>query len=77
MAPHVVGLLGHTGRTGSVALKVINQGHISGKLVLVILHRPGSDLSTVPVGIETREVDLSKPDQGQIKAAVEGLNVLM
>ena len=77
MTPHVVGLQGHTGRIGSAVLKAIIEHHNAGKVVLVILHRPGSDLSSVPNGVETREIDLSRPDESKIKAAVKGLNVLV
>lgn len=77
MAPHVVGLQGHTGHVGNAALKALITGHDSGKFKLVVLHRPGSDLSKVPKQVETRVLNLDDPDPVKIKAAVEGLNVYL
>lgn len=77
MTPHTVGLLAHTGRTGSAALRVLLEAHRLGKINLVVLFRPGSNLSTIDKDVETRELDLSAPDTDKIKAAVKGLNVLI
>ena len=75
--PHVVALQGHTGLTGTAAFKALLVQHDAGRLTLVVIHRPGSDTSMVPSTVETRELDLSKPDEAKIRAAVKGLSVYM
>lgn len=74
---HTVGLLGHTGRIGSHALKHLVLAHQSGNITLIVLHRPASNIASVPEGIETRVLDLKNGDEEQIKKSVKGLQVLM
>ena len=74
--PTTVGLLGHNGRVGTAILSALAPLHGTNYTV-VILHRPGSNLSSVPSGIETREIDLSKEDGKDFDAAVKGLHVLV
>ncbi len=75
MSPHTVALQPHTGRIGSAAFKELLKAHNEGKIVLVVIHRPGSDLSTVPAGVEAREVNLAEPDEAKIKESLKGINI--
>ena len=77
MSPHTVALQGHNGRTGSAALKALSAAHGAGKIKLVVVHRPGSDVSTIPPGVEARQVDLGQPNAEEIKRAIEGVNVYL
>ncbi|ORY26970.1 hypothetical protein BCR39DRAFT_599556 [Naematelia encephala] len=71
---HTVGLIGHTGNIGKQILKHLIKPYEDGKLNIIILHRAGSDLSSVPKGIETRQVDISKPVD---VALLVGINTLV
>ena len=72
-----VGVLGHTGRVGSHLVKHLIEYHRQGKVKLVILHRPSSNISNLPKGVETRMVDLTKDEPDKHLEAVKGLNVVM
>jgi hypothetical protein len=73
--PHVVGLQGHTGRVGAGALQYLLKAHMADEIKLIIVHRPGSDVSMIPAGVEKRELDLANASEEEIKAAVSGLQV--
>ena len=62
---------------GSAFLPALTAASRAKQIKLVLLHRPASDTSSYPEGIEKRVVDLEKGDIGEIKEAVEGLNVVM
>lgn len=72
----VVGILGHNGRVGSAILNELAP-HNGKHLTVIVLHRPSSDISNVPKGIETRSIDLDKPDGEDFNRAVAGLHILM
>lgn len=72
-----VGLLGINGNLGSVLFKHLLSAHQAKRLTLVVLHRPSSDLSSVPQGVETRALDLDKGDKEALQKAVKGLQVVM
>ena len=74
---HTVALMGHTGRTGRPALNHLAEAHAAGKIKLIVVHRPSSDTSIVPPGIETRVIDLDKNDEGEIAAAVRGVEIFL
>lgn len=74
---HTVGVIGHSGNLGKAALVPLLGLHNSQKIKLVILHRPSSDLSTLPVGIEKRVLDLESQDSTNIKYAVKGIHIIM
>ena len=72
----VIGILGHNGRVGSALLTKL--APYNGKsLTVIILHRPSSDLSSVPKGIETRSFDLKSDDGTTFDKAVAGLHILV
>jgi len=75
--PITVGLLGHTGRVGSEILKNLIKYNQAGLIKPIVLHRPSSDISKIPSGIETRVLDLANDEPAQHLAAVEGINVVM
>lgn len=77
MPVNTVGILGHTGRVGSQIVKHMIGYHREGKVNLVILHRPSSNISQVPAEIETRVIDLSKDEPDQHLEAIRGLDVVM
>ncbi|ORY34816.1 hypothetical protein BCR39DRAFT_514939 [Naematelia encephala] len=74
MAPHTVALQGHTGRIGGAAYQALLPGHAAGKFKLVIVHRPGSDVSKLPKDVEAREIDFENADEATITKAVQGIN---
>jgi len=71
---HTVGLLGHNGFVGKALLHALLPAAQAGKIKLVVLHRPESDISTVPEGIEAREVDLDTGDVAKNSAALAGIH---
>ena len=72
---HTVALAGHTGRIGRPTLDALAKAQEAGKFKLVVVHRPGSNTSIVPKGIETRVLDLDQADT--IEPALKGINVYM
>jgi hypothetical protein len=72
----VVGILGHNGRVGSELLRQLTSLH-GNDFTVVVLHRPGSNVSTIPSGIETREIELDGEDGKRFDKAVSGINVLV
>ncbi|WVW83169.1 hypothetical protein I302_105187 [Kwoniella bestiolae CBS 10118] len=75
-----LGLIGHNGHIGSALLPFLLDANEKGKIHLVILHRPSSDLGVIPTKIERRIIRLDDhTDEGdQVnKNAVEGLEVLI
>lgn len=74
---NTVGVLGHTGRVGSQLVKNLIEYHQQGKVKLVVLHRPSSDISALPEGVETRVIELAKDEPEKHLEAVKGLNVVM
>jgi dihydrodipicolinate reductase len=69
-----VGLVGHNGRLGSSVLTALLKHK---DLRVVVLHRPSSDLGTIPTGTEKRVLDLEKGSPEEIEKAIEGLQVVM
>ncbi|WWC90937.1 uncharacterized protein L201_005875 [Kwoniella dendrophila CBS 6074] len=74
---HTVGFYGHSGRTGVVVTPRLLKARDEGKINLVVLHRPSSDISKLPQDLEKRVLDLEKGSEDEIKAAVKGINVLL
>jgi nucleoside-diphosphate-sugar epimerase len=72
-----VGIIGHTGRVGSQVLKNLITYHEQGQIEVIVLHRPSSDISKVPSGIETRVIDLTQDEPEKHLAAIQGINVIM
>ena len=72
-----VALLSHTGLVGRGLLKPFLAAHVTKQINLVILHRPDSDISSIPNDIEKRVLDLVSNDRDEITAAVEGIEILM
>ena len=72
----VVGILGHNGRVGSELLEQLTSLHAN-NITVVVLHRPGSNTSTIPTGIETREIELAGKDGKRFDQAVAGINILV
>lgn len=71
---HTVGLVGASGYIGAPTLKLLAQSAIAGKIILVVLHRPGR----VPSVAEDKNIELRVFDpQGDVTGAVRGINVLM
>lgn len=77
MSPTTIGVLGHTGRIGSQVVKHLIKYHQQGKIRLVILHRPSSNISNLPEDVETRVIKLDKDEPEKHFEAVKGLNVVM
>lgn len=77
MVKHTVGILGINGNLGSHLFRHLVAAHDAGKLEVVVLHRPSSDLSAVPHGIEKRVLDLEKANKAEVQSAVKGLNIVM
>jgi nucleoside-diphosphate-sugar epimerase len=77
MPKHTVGIIGINGNLGSHLFRHIVAAHTAGKLDVVVLHRPSSDVSSVPSGIEKRALDLEKADKAEVQRAVKGLNIIM
>ncbi|WVQ94143.1 hypothetical protein IAU59_001221 [Kwoniella sp. CBS 9459] len=75
--PLSVGLLAHTGQVGVHFLHSLVEEHDRGNVKLVVLHREGSDLSSVPEGVETRPVQLDEQGEEKNKKAVDGLDVVL
>ncbi|WVF66516.1 hypothetical protein IAT40_001256 [Kwoniella sp. CBS 6097] len=75
--PLTVGLLAHTGQVGVHFLHSLVEEHDKGNVRLVILHRDGSDLSSVPKGVETRVVQLDENGKQKNEKAVEELEVVL
>ncbi|WVQ80070.1 hypothetical protein IAT38_002171 [Cryptococcus sp. DSM 104549] len=76
--PTKVAILAHNGLIGKPTFKNLLAAHTAGKIELTVLHRPSSDLSTVPEdsGVATRAVDFEKADISEIRKAVEGQEVV-
>lgn len=72
-----VALLSHTGLVGRGLLKPFLAAHVTKQINLVILHRPDSDISSIPNDIEKRVLDLVSNDRDEITAAVEGIEILI
>lgn len=72
-----VGVLGHTGRIGSQVVKHLVEYHKQGKIRLVILHRPSSNISNLPEDVETRVLNLDKDEPDKHFEAIKGLQVVM
>lgn len=77
MSPTIVGILGHTGRVGSQITKNLINYQAQGLIKLVILHRPSSNISGLPSGVETRVVELEKEEPEKHFDAIKDLNVVM
>ncbi|GFZ49149.1 hypothetical protein JCM24511_06899 [Saitozyma sp. JCM 24511] len=69
-----VGLIGHNGRVGSAVLTALLKRN---DLRVVVLHRPESDVTSIPAGMEKRVLDLEKGSPGEIEKAIEGLQVVI
>ncbi|ORY24567.1 hypothetical protein BCR39DRAFT_546505 [Naematelia encephala] len=72
-----VALLSHTGYVGSNLLRAFLPAHTDGKIKLVVIHRPSSNVATIPEGIERRILDLDRSSEAEIKAAVDGIEVFI
>ena len=72
-----IGLIGATGHMGSCFCPPLVHASREGRLRLVILHRPGSDDTKYPVGVERRVLDLENMKPLEIEQAIQGLQVVM
>jgi hypothetical protein len=76
-APTTVGLISFTGRIGKHIYNTLLGAHQAGQVKFIVLHRPSSDISGIPSGVETRTIDLEKSGEEELKAATKGINILM
>ena len=77
MSPITIGLLGHNGLIGATVLQELAPLDASGKVHLVVIHRPASSTETIPAGIEKRSLDLTAADGPAYDEAVKGLQVVL
>lgn len=71
-----VAIIGASGALGSALLKELTPLAEKGAIKLVLLHRASSRLR-VPPCAAGRELDVGTSDDGNVKAALEGVDVLM
>lgn len=67
-----IAFVGHSGRIGKHVVQALSADP---SVKLRVLHRPTSDISTLPQGVETRQVDYS--DVAAVTEALRGVHVLM
>lgn len=72
-----VALLNHNGRLGRAIYATLLPLVQHFRIALVVLHRPDSDISGIPPEVETRALDLDRGDLPHVRAAVQGINVVM
>ena len=72
-----VGLIGHNGSVGKSALAALAEAEKKGNLKLVVIHRPSSETSNIPAGIEKRALDNAKASDAEFDKALAGINVLV
>jgi hypothetical protein len=72
-----VALLNHNGRLGAAIYAALLPLVQHFRIALVVLHRPGSDISSIPPEVETRALDLERGDLAHVRTAVQGINVVM
>ncbi|WVQ74179.1 hypothetical protein IAR50_003773 [Cryptococcus sp. DSM 104548] len=77
MSPVTVGLLAHTGTVGAALFTPLYEAHKRGDVKLVILHRPSSDVSKVPAGVDKRIVELEESKVDAIRGATKDLEVVI
>lgn len=75
--PNTVALLTVTGTLGPHLLKALGDQHVSGKIKLIALHRPDSDISNVPNGVETRVLDYESATAEDVAKALKGVEILV
>lgn len=76
---HSVAVLAPNGAVGSVLVRYLIDGHRTGKVHLVLLHRPGRPPKNIPDDVrpETRVIDLESGDEETISNSVKGIDVFV
>jgi len=77
---NTVAVYSPTGLVGKALVPLLTNLHKEGKLNLVLIHRPSSDLSVLalPAEIETRAIDFEgETDEDKLLAAVKGIDLIM
>lgn len=74
-----VALLAPTGMLGGNFLSVLGPLHTDNRLKLVLIHRGSSkvDVGKVPLGVETRLLDVETASEADIVKAVDGVDTLV
>jgi hypothetical protein len=72
-----VALVNHNGRLGRAIYAALLPLVQHFRIALVVLHRPDSDISSIPPEVETRALDLDRGDLAHVRTAVQGINVVM
>lgn len=75
---HTAALIAPNGNVGSATLRHLLLAHKAGKLILIVLHRPGGPPKELPpdLGVEVREINL-EGSLKKIQDAVHGVKVAM
>lgn len=78
MTVNTVALLGPSGLLGSNLLSVFGKLQSEGKIKLVLIHRASSkvDASKAP-GAQSRVLDVNEASEDDIKAALNGVDILV
>ncbi|CAK9781801.1 NAD(P)-binding protein [Cutaneotrichosporon oleaginosum] len=78
MAP-TVALLGATGDLGSHLLSALVKRAQTGELNVIVLHRKGSNVGklNLPMSVHTRVLDADNASVDEVRAALEGVDVLI
>lgn len=76
---HSVAVLAPNGAVGSVLVRHLIDSHRSGKIHLVLLHRPDRPPKNIPgdANLETRVIDLEDGDEETISNSVKGIDVFV
>lgn len=75
---NTIAIRGHDGNVGKHVLPHLIKAHQEGHIRLVVLHRPTSDVSKIPSGIELRAIDTDTEEGKQkLPEQLAGINVLM
>jgi hypothetical protein len=77
---NTVAVYSPTGLVGKTLVPLLADLHKEGKISLILIHRPASDLSvfTLPEGVDTRAIDFeTETDAAKLLAAVKGIDLVM
>lgn len=74
---NTVALLSVTGLIGSNLLTALTKAHTEGKIKLIVLHRPSSNVALVPAEVEKRVIDIASASEKEVHAALDGVDILM
>jgi len=68
-------IIGHNGNVGKRVLPHLIKAHQNGQIRLVVLHRPGSAIDSIPANVERREYP--NTDVTSLKGVVKGINIML